>query len=129
MKFSHPEGPIYVGDYDLAAFEMATEMGPLYKRQVVGLWTGSEADIDILMRHLKEQVQHLDTPFQDNFLVQGNWKGLNYKLLSFNCNHFVRDVCDILLKHSKHFHPAKGMTSSTKMVISPCAGLWFTLEV
>lgn len=32
-------------------------MGPLKKRQVVGLWSGSEADIDLLLRVLKEKAR------------------------------------------------------------------------
>ena len=31
-------------------------MGPLKERHVVGLWSGTEADFDLLLRHLKEKV-------------------------------------------------------------------------
>jgi len=37
---------------------MATKLGPLKERIVVGLWSGSEADIEVFMRHLKEKVGH-----------------------------------------------------------------------
>jgi len=101
MKSCPHSNDFHMTESDWIAAEMSEHMGPMKKRQVIGLWSGSEADVDLLMRHLKEE---------------GNWKGLNYKLLSFNCNHFVREACDILLKHSKHFHPAKGMTSTDTMV-------------
>eukprot|EP00210_Caulerpa_lentillifera_P000624 g603.t2 len=81
--------------------KIAAQVGKLKERRVIGLWSGCKADIDVLMRHMKEQK---------------NWKGKNYKTLSSNCNHFVQDACDVLMKESDFFYPAKGITCADKMV-------------
>ena len=36
--------------------EMATRMGPVKDRRIIGLWSGSQADFEIVLRHLKEEV-------------------------------------------------------------------------
>lgn len=48
----------FSGESDWAALEMLSQMGPLKERHVVGLWSGNEADVEVLMRLLKEEVKH-----------------------------------------------------------------------
>ncbi|GMH34354.1 hypothetical protein BSKO_02188 [Bryopsis sp. KO-2023] len=80
--------------------EIVSQIGILQEHRVLGLWSGSKVDFDLLMCHLKEQ---------------RGWRGPNYKMLSFNCNHFVLETCGYMMEHHL-FHPAKEMTSKENMV-------------
>lgn len=47
--------------------------------------------------------------------VAQGWTGPSYRLLTRNCNHFVVDLCALLLAHP-HFKPAPGKGTLDRML-------------
>ncbi|GFR44065.1 hypothetical protein Agub_g5225 [Astrephomene gubernaculifera] len=87
-------------DSDGSAAAALEWLPPLRSRSVVGWWMGPLGDLELVMRHMQNQEQ---------------WVGSAYRLLTRNCNHFSRALCEVLLR-SPHFKPAPGATRAELMV-------------